>query len=123
MPTGLSGQPAGLKVEVKRCLHFWFKYRPARHAGPAKALKLQPIILPMPILHYSRQVAICHPPGLYTKRMLGSGVLVDQITRIRDEFLERQIPRTAHPGSVEARSTYLVKSNKSLELKTASMPS
>ena len=40
--------------------------------------------------------------------MLGSGVLVDQITRIRDEFLERQIRHEQHTlGQWEARSTYL----------------
>ena len=60
---------------------------------------------------YSRQVAHMSPTSAqaYTQKgMLGSGVLVDQITRIRDEFLERQIRHEQHTlGQWEARSTYL----------------
>ena len=60
---------------------------------------------------YSRQVAHMSPTSAQAntqKGKLGICVLEDQITRIRDEFLERQIRHEQHTlGQWEARSTYL----------------
>ncbi|NLZ38524.1 MAG: flagellar hook-associated protein FlgK [Firmicutes bacterium] len=60
---------------------------------------------------YSRQVAHMTPTAALTyaqKGMLGTGVLVDEIARIRDAFLDRQIRQEQHTlGQWKARSAYL----------------
>ena len=60
---------------------------------------------------YSRQVAHMTPtPAIpYAfKGMLGTGVVVDEIKRIRDLFLDRQIRKEQHTlGQWETRATYL----------------
>ncbi|NLM52706.1 MAG: flagellar hook-associated protein FlgK [Firmicutes bacterium] len=60
---------------------------------------------------YSRQVAHMSPTTALPylpKGMLGTGVRVDNIARVRDLFLERQIRHETHIlGKWEARSTYL----------------
>ncbi|NLP37630.1 MAG: flagellar hook-associated protein FlgK [Firmicutes bacterium] len=60
---------------------------------------------------YSRQVAHMSPTTAlpyHPKGMLGTGVRVDEISRVRDLFLDRQIRNEQHTlGRWEARSTYL----------------
>lgn len=60
---------------------------------------------------YSRQVAHMEPTAALTysqKGMLGSGVIVDEVARIRDQFLDRQIRQEQQTlGQWETRSTYL----------------